>query len=113
VSVRRAQVPVPADSAPLDGTLQVLVLHDGFQMLRVHAQSHATEMVDLQSFWDGGDVQLVADAVSEHLLVLPGDLAVAGTDRPTKPQPARTIRRSWSDVTIEALLQRPGPTLHE
>ena len=109
----RTQVSITADHTPIGGTPQVLVHRDGFEMLGVHAQSHLTQVVDLHPLGYGGDVQLVRNTMSEHLLVLPGDLAIPIAHRSTSPHPALTLSGSRPNVSEKSFFKGSGPAFHE
>lgn len=111
-SGRRHGVAVSTDQPRRPSPPQVLVLVDDVEVLGVDAGPHPAEVVDLLPLWDGADVQLVADSMCEHLLVLPGHLPVAGADDRSLPQPA-ALGGTRADVTEKSFFQGSGPAFHE
>lgn len=86
----------------------VLKGRNRFQMVRSDTVLDATQMVKVETFWDGPDCQFVAESVGEDTLVLirrDGDpeVAVATRMEATAPQP--TAGRLF-DLGPEPFLQR-------
>lgn len=114
VGMPRRTVPSLALYPPCHPPMDVLLLRDVLQVLRVDAMMHPTEVIDLKPWRNGANQQFISVSVSGHHVPTVPECPVVTASLPSHPYPTRPkIRSIGGDGAIlvnlgpEALFRRP------